>query len=1093
MPVPAVTTSAAGSLQLLEDEDQHVRLYALNHLLAIVAQFWAEISDKLSYLELLADPLSKELPAEATPYAALLVSKLYYYVGELGEAVEFALRAGKAFAAEPQGEYRQTIIAGSIDRAIAETNSGAPIDPNLQSIIDTVLSHSTQDNGKLAIGLALSLRKLDAIESIFLASHTSPTESEHDEGLLRYVLSEAVSGSSGNDSWPEEFRTALFKLLLQLFSSNPNPDWFSITIIWLQLNDHQSCAKTLYRLLREGKKAEAFQIGFDLYEVAQPSFVDEMIYALKGEAQDVFPPVPGFSDLVLKVLKGDVVTEMRLNFLQKNNKTDMSILKVTKDSLEDRYSIYHSAITFTNAFASCGTTSDRFLRENLDWLGRASNWAKFSTTAALGLIHKGSWRNGMRVVRPYLPGGTVPNVYSEGGALFALGLIYAGHLHAMEEQQLETALTKGLEEGSPVVIQHGAALGLGVAALGSGSREMYEEIRSALYQDDATAGEAAGYGMGMVMIGTAADTALDEMLSYAGETQHEKIIRSLAVGIAFLMYGQREKADDVIARLMNGQDAILRYGAMFTIALAYAGTGNNAAVRRLLHVAVSDVSDDVRRAAVTALGFVLFRNHTQVPRVVQLLAESYNPHVRHGATLALGISCVGTGLEAAIDLLEPLTRDPVDFVRQGAYISLSLILLQAPDSHPKAQSTRDLLHKVVNDKHEDAMARFGASLAQGILDAGGRNVTISLSTRAGTLNMHAIVGLALFVQFWYWFPLAHGLGLAFTPTTVIALDEEMRIPKVSFRCDGKPSSFAYPIGKKEEKEKKTEKAKAAVLSTTVKAQARKKRQAGDVEMATSPNSPMTMTSPISLPTVNDTPNNIISSIDGVLTNSNESVEEKKSTVNMGMGENEVKGLGSSGKKEKDKDKISKKKESIGFKVENMTRVLPSQLDLLSFVNNEKYVPIRSLPIWVEDRSSENKSQLSQTQTQAQIGVNPQTRTSIKIESQGKDIKDVTKVDGKRWETGSIIVLRTIPDPTVDSKQKEEKEDEEEDDDDGEYINLDPRLWPELIMNEDDQSGEQGDGETLGEGDEEDEDDDDDEGEEGEEGDDEIPPSFEYPF
>lgn len=82
---------------------------------------------------------------------------------------------------------------------------------------------------------------------------------------------------------------------------------------------------------------------------------------------------------------------------------------------------------------------------------------------------------------------------------------------------------------------------------------------------------------------------------------------------------------------------------MYTIALAYAGTGTNQAIRKLLHVAVSDANDDVRRAAVTGLGFVLFRNYQQVPRVVQLLSESYNPHVRHGATLALGISCAGTG------------------------------------------------------------------------------------------------------------------------------------------------------------------------------------------------------------------------------------------------------------------------------------------------------------------------------------------------------------------------------------------------------------------------------------------------------------------
>ena len=36
------------------------------------------------------------------------------------------------------------------------------------------------------------------------------------------------------------------------------------------------------------------------------------------------------------------------------------------------------------------------------------------------------------------------------------------------------------------------------------------------------------------------------------------------------------------------------------------------AIRKLLHVAVSDVSDDVRRAAVIALGFLLFNEPEQV-------------------------------------------------------------------------------------------------------------------------------------------------------------------------------------------------------------------------------------------------------------------------------------------------------------------------------------------------------------------------------------------------------------------------------------------------------------------------------------------------
>ena len=76
---------------------------------------------------------------------------------------------------------------------------------------------------------------------------------------------------------------------------------------------------------------------------------------------------------------------------------------------------------------------------------------------------------------------------------------------------------------------------------------------------------------------------------------------------------QEEAAEGTIEQLSRDRDPILRYGAMYAIGMAYCGTSNNHAIRRLLHVAVSDVSDDVRLAAVTCLGFVLFRTPEQVP------------------------------------------------------------------------------------------------------------------------------------------------------------------------------------------------------------------------------------------------------------------------------------------------------------------------------------------------------------------------------------------------------------------------------------------------------------------------------------------------
>jgi len=297
-----------------------------------------------------------------------------------------------------------------------------------------------------------------------------------------------------------------------------------------------------------------------------------------------------------------------------------------------------------------------------------------------------------------------------------------------------------------------------------------------------------------------------------------------------VMYGQEEGADVLIEQLLLDKDPILRYGAMYTIGLAYCGTSNNSAIRRLLHVAVSDVSDDVRRAAVTSLGFLLFRQPEQCPKVVSLLAESYNPHVRYGACLALGISCAGTGLKEAVELLEPLTTDVIDFVRQGALIALSMILMQqTKKQQPKVEQIRKMLDEKISDKHEDVMCKFGAILATGILDAGGRNVTISLHSRSGHANMNAIVGLAVFTQFWYWYPLTYFVSLAMTPTAFIGLNKNLKMPVFKFKSNAQPSMFAYPPNITSETKAPVEKVNTAILSITKKKETRDKKKGMEVE------------------------------------------------------------------------------------------------------------------------------------------------------------------------------------------------------------------------------------------------------------------------
>ncbi|KAK7059054.1 proteasome regulatory particle base subunit [Paramarasmius palmivorus] len=916
-------SSAAGVLALLLEPDPVFKQHALKSLISLVPRFWAEISEEIALIESLYD--NDELPKQARDLAALLASKVYYFLGEYDEALSFALGAGSAFEAESrvQGseEYVETVLSKAIDRYIQlraeEQGYGKSdkIDPRLGTIIESIFARCISEGEyKQAIGIALESRRLDIITQIY--------KQTQDISILCYAM-EAVVDTGFSLLYRDAVLRFLFPLFPQPSAKGGSTYVHALIRLLVTLSDSSLTVPLLVSLVPK-EKLLAYQFAFDLVEGGARDYLESVRNELPAGDENTKP----IFDKIRSILSGQESVKLYLEFLKRNNHVDPLILKHTKDVLEPRSSIYHTALTLQNAFMHSGTTSDAFLRENLEWLGLATNWSKFSATAGLGVIHKGFFEQGMTILGPYLPqnGGesTIPGAaYSEGGALYALGLINAGC-----GTEISGFLRESLRNAQGEIVQHGAALGLGIAAMGSKNNETFEELKNVLFQDSAIAGEAAGYGMGLIMLGTGAPDPVHEMLSYAKETQHEKIIRGLAVGTAFVFYGRQEEADETVKLLLAETDPILRYGGVYTLALAYAGTSNNDAVRKLLHIAVSDVSNDVRRAAVTCLAFLLFKNPGQVPRIVQLLSESYNPHVRCGATLALGIACAGTGLQDAVEILEPMTKDGVDFVRQGAFIALGMILLQQSEaSSPSLASTRALYTKIVSDKHEDPMARFGAALAQGLIDAGGRNVTINLQSRAGSNNTNAIVGMVMFCQFWYWYPLAHCACLAFEPTGIIglnsdlkvglindhlmtrALTNERQVPKFEVISNAKPSLFAYPPSTKPPKKETVTKVATAVLSTTAKVKAREKKKAAA---------------------------------------EGDAMETDEKAGSQGDEDVDMKTEDTSNKASKPK------KEPSSENIPNFSRVTPAQLAYISFPSESRYQPVRPLTASMASPSRSNK-------------------------------------------------------------------------------------------------------------------------------------------
>lgn len=138
---------------------------------------------------------------------------------------------------------------------------------------------------------------------------------------------------------------------------------------------------------------------------------------------------------------------------------------------------------------------------------------------------------------------------------------------------------------------------------------------------------------------------------------------------------------------------------------------------------------------------------------------------------------------------------------------------------------RRQLEKIILDKHEDTMSKMGAILASGILDAGGRNVTIRLLSKTKHDKVTAVVGLAVFSQFWYWYPLIYFVSLSFSPTAFIGLNHNLKVPRFEFLSHAKPSLFEYPKPTIVPTTTSSVKLPTAILSTSARAKARAKKEA----------------------------------------------------------------------------------------------------------------------------------------------------------------------------------------------------------------------------------------------------------------------------
>lgn len=487
--------------------------------------------------------------------AGLVASKVFYHLGSFEDALTYALGAGDLFDVNARSEYVETIIAKCIDFYIQQRvalidspNDAKPIDARLEAIVDRMIQRCLDDGQyRQALGIALETRRMDIFESAI-------SRSDDINAMLAYAFQVTMSLIQNRS-----FRNTVLRCLVKLYRSLAVPDYVNMVQCLIFLEDPLAVAEILDKLTTSNDLdvLMGYQIAFDLYESATQQFLGQVLQALRSTApipsklastykpqgteqsedkkesgeerketdemetkSDDGVPERDIESLsasekthqeniekLIQILSGEISIDLQLQFLIRSNHADLQILRATKEAV--RVSICHTATVIANAFMHSGTTSDQFLRDNLEWLARATNWAKLTATASLGVIHRGHENESLALMQSYLPKESGPSSgYSEGGGLYALGLIHANHGANIIEY-----LMAQLKEAQNENVRHGGCLGLGLAAMGTHRSDIYEQLKFNLYQDDAVTGEAAGIAMGSVMLGSKAETAISDMVS----------------------------------------------------------------------------------------------------------------------------------------------------------------------------------------------------------------------------------------------------------------------------------------------------------------------------------------------------------------------------------------------------------------------------------------------------------------------------------------------------------------------------------------------------------------------------------------------------
>lgn len=671
------------------------------------------ISILREYVEVLAPYITFDFPTPnlLNPEDCLVLCKLFLLRKDYPKAIAYGMKA-KPLLNTLDPFYFDSLVFRMMEELVLRANES---DPYTQEIREFIIEYIRDDQTSDALlGYLARIREFDTLKSKLVEL----SEGDIDCSEILIILHEIA---------PKEILEILVDCSIK------NPTFFQHVIDALVTSKMDEKLKIL---ISELSWEKMYNACFYLEDTHQ--------YPLELENENA-----NF------ILSGQWKQEILSNFLFKNNKTNFKFL----ESMSKARAPY---IALVNSFMNAGTTNDSLYRNNKNLIS-GKDWNRFLELASLGMIHQGNY-DPFEILKELLP--SLESSSGEAGALMALGIMNAGR----NDEEANEYYLNWLNSNSEDIV-FGSCIGLGLNAMESGNKQLFERLKSLFSADNTITQESALYSAGLIFAGTEDKEVVDFIRSIHDNTDFPRVRRVAGLAIALIFCFGDNRTD--LLNYLNSDDASIRSMGLLALGSAYAATANLDIIGKILPF-IDDRDDETKRSAVIAISLIGYGDHEIKNSCIIPLAENHNTFVRATAALCLGFFNSGLCDIEVCCILEAMLYDTEDLVKQNACIGAGFALMQGnPTLIPNYKRTLDKMNMIIASRTESQCCKIGASIGRAISEASGKSSIFSLKNFSGQVLSSKVIGALMFLFSWYWFPLIPCVALCLHPTPIFFFDQNL--------------------------------------------------------------------------------------------------------------------------------------------------------------------------------------------------------------------------------------------------------------------------------------------------------------------------------